>query len=64
MIFIPLLIGLVVALLCASNMSKKLKLSEKVIYIAWCIGTLGAFWAIKILIKIAIIEAKEKENVL
>lgn len=63
MIQVFLLIAGIVGILCARNMNPKLKLSEKIIYICWCVGTLGLFWALKILIKIAIIEAKEKENV-
>jgi len=64
------MIGLIILLIIATmigaalsgSMNKKLTGIEKFVYIIWCIGTLGMVWAIKILIKIAIIEALEADR--
>lgn len=38
-------------------MHKGLRFSEKFIYLSYCILTLGFWWAVKIIIKCAILEA-------
>jgi len=61
-LIILLVIATIIGAVLTSSMNKKLKASEKFIYIVWCIGTLGMIWAIKILIKIAIMEALEADR--
>lgn len=60
MIPIILLVVVLGVVLSISRMNKNLKVSERIIYIAYCIMTLGLFWALKVLIKTAILEANKE----
>lgn len=49
-------------ILSVVRMREELSISERIVYISYCILTFGLFWAIKVLIKVALIELTNKDK--
>lgn len=61
-IIICVVVFLVGILLSVLRMTKDLSLSERIVYIAYCVATFGLFWALKVLIKVALLELTNKDK--